>query len=280
VYDESGRALRELRERGDLGSFHYIDNFARSLRHTGEIFVDLIPKVCEQKRMLTILREDDGAEQVQADPHAAQPFQEQRNPQSGKRLKIFNPNYGKYGVTVTIGPSYATKRIEAGESMMDFLRAIAPVSPQAAAAVADLVAKNMDWPGAEEVALRLAKMVPPELMTVDGMKDIPPQVQAMLANMQKAIQAAAAEKQQLMAALTERQSDRALQADQIEKTFEAKLLGIVAQVETKMAAVQQKQDEAMMKHVGAPIAELARGVEELRAAMDLPLANGRDGGNA
>jgi hypothetical protein len=280
VYDESGRALRELRERGDLGSFHYIDNFARSLRHTGEIFVDLIPKVYEQKRMLTILREDDGAEQVQADPHAAQPFQEQRNPQSGKRLKIFNPNYGKYGVTVTIGPSYATKRIEAGESMMDFLRAIAPVSPQAAAAVADLVAKNMDWPGAEEVALRLAKMVPPELMTVDGMKDIPPQVQAMLANMQKAIQAAAAEKQQLMAALTERQSDRALQADQIEKTFEAKLLGIVAQVETKMAAVQQKQDEAMMKHVGAPIAELERGVEELRAAMDRPLANGRDGGNA
>jgi DNA anti-recombination protein RmuC len=108
------------------------------------------------------------------------------------------------------------------------------------------------------------------------MKDIPPQVQAMIANMQKAIQAAAAEKQQLMAALTERQSDRALQADQIEKTFEAKLLGVVAQVETKMAAVQQKQDEAMMKHVGAPIAELARGVEELRAAMDRPLANGRD----
>jgi hypothetical protein len=275
VYDESGRALRELRERGDLGSFHYIDNFARSLRHTGEILVDLIPKVYEQKRMLTILREDDSEEQVQVDPHAARPFQEQRNPQTGKTLKIFNPNFGKYGVTVTIGPSYATKRIEAGESMLDFVRALAPAAPQIAANVADLVAKNMDWPGAEEMATRLAKMLPPELLTPDTMKDVPPQVQAMIMQMQKALQAAAAEKQQLLAALTERQSDRALQADQIEKTFEAKLLAIVAQVETKMAAIQQKQDEAMMKQVGEPIAELARGVEELRAAMDRPLPNGK-----
>lgn len=276
VYDESGRALRELRERGDLGSFHYIDNFARSLRHTGEIFVDLIPKVYEQKRMLTILREDDSEEQVQVDPYAAKPFAESRNPMTGKALKIFNPNYGKYGVTVTIGPSYATKRIEAGESMMDFLRAIAPAAPQLVANSADIVVKTQDWPGAEELAARFAKMLPPELLSADSLKDVPPQIQAVLMQMRKALEAAGVEKQQLLAALAERQSDRALQADQIEKNFEAKLLSIVAQVETKMAAVQQKQDEAMLRHVGEPIAELARGVAELRAAMEKPLLNGKD----
>ena len=45
MYDESGKALRELKRVGDLGNFHYVDNLARSLRHTGRILIDLIPKV-------------------------------------------------------------------------------------------------------------------------------------------------------------------------------------------------------------------------------------------
>ncbi len=269
VYDESGRALRELRERGDLGAFHYTDNLARSLRHTGEILVDLIPKVYEQKRMLTILREDDTEEQVQVDPNAMKPFQEGRNPQNGKTLKIFNPTYGKYGVTVTIGPSYATKRIEASESMMDFVRALAPAAPQLAAGIADLVAKYQDWPGSEEFATRLAKMLPPNLLTPE-MKDVPPQVQALLSQLQQQIQGLTQEKMQLTQALTEQNSDRAQRQDKIDKDFEAKLIGVVGQIETKMAAVQQKQDQMIVDRVMAPIGELARGVQELRMALMAP----------
>ncbi len=269
MYDESGRALRELRERGELGSFHYVDNLARSLRHTGEILVDLIPKVYESKRLATILREDDTEEMVEINPAAEKPFQEGRHPQTGRALKIFNPTYGRYGVTVTIGPSYATKRIEAGESMMDFMRAIAPAAPQIAVNIADLVAKNMDWPGAPEMATRLAKMLPPNLLQPD-MKDVPPQVQAMLSQLQQQLQAATQEKAQLVQALTEQQSDRAQRQDEIDKTFEAKLLTVVANFETKMAATQQKQEAAMMQQIGRPIAELAKGVAELRAAMERP----------
>jgi hypothetical protein len=36
THDESGKALRvELKRVGSLGNFHYIDNLARSLKHTG-----------------------------------------------------------------------------------------------------------------------------------------------------------------------------------------------------------------------------------------------------
>ncbi len=269
VYDESGRAMRELRQRGDLGSFHYIDNLARSLRHTGEILVDLIPKVYEEQRMITILREDDGEEQVRIDPNAPKPFTEGKHPQTGKTLKIFNPTYGRYGVTVTIGPSYATKRVESAESMMDFVRALAPAAPQMASGVADLIAKNMDWPGAEEMATRLAKMLPPNLLTPE-MKDVPPQVQALIGQLQQQLQAAAMEKTQLVQALTEQKSDRAQRQDDIDKSFEAKLLGIVATFEAKMAATQQKNDQAMMDRVGQPITELAGKVQELMAAMQQP----------
>lgn len=269
VYDESGRALREIRERGDLGTFQYIDNLAVALRHTGEIFVDLIPKVYDTKRVMTILREDDGEEQVMLDPNAAKGVADGRHPTTGKKLKIFNPTVGQYGVTVTIGPSYASKRIEAAESIMDFVRAIAPAAPQIAANIADLIAKNMDWPDAELISARIAKMLPPQLLAPD-VKDVPPQVQALLANLQRQLVALNNEKMQLTAALSSQQADRAIKADQIEKDFEAKLLGIVANVETKMAAVQQKADQATMDRVMGPIIELTEGMRALQASLAAP----------
>lgn len=254
MYDESGRALRELRERGDMGSFHLIDNLARALRHTGEILVDLIPKVYDTKRIETILREDDSEETVQLDPNAPKPFLEGRHPQTNKVMKIFNPNMGRYGVTVTIGPSYATKRIEAAESMMDFARAL----PNAAALIMDLIAKNQDWPGAEEMATRLAKAIPPNLLSPDA-KDVPPQVSAMLQAMDQQIKQLSQERQQLIAALTSQQADRQQRQDKIDKDFESKLLAVV-----------QKAEASFNQHVGSQLKDLAQGVHLLRETLANP----------
>jgi len=269
VYDESGRALRELRERGDLGSFHYVDNFARSLRHTGEVLVDLIPKIYDTRRALTILREDDSEEQVMVDPSAQKPSGRTQHPITNKMVKFFNPTYGKYGVTVTIGPSYATKRIEAAESMMDFVRAVGPIAPEKVSNIIDLIAKNLDWQDAEQVTARLAKMLPPNLLTPDT-ADLPPQAQALLQSLQQQVQTLSNEKMQLTAALTSQNADRAIQMDKIEKDFDAKLLNVAATFEAKMGAIQQKADQAAMQHVGQPIIELAETVKQLHAALAAP----------
>lgn len=249
MVDESGVAIKELRRSGDLGSFHYMDNLSRALRHTGRILVDLIPKVYDTKRVVTILREDDTEEQVVMDPNAPQPYREQRGaeqPPGGmgpasapqqdggaaqKVRKIFNPTYGRYGVTVTIGPSYATKRIEASDSMLQFAKAV----PGVGALIADLIAKNQDWPGSEEMAKRLAKAVPAQLMTPDQ-KDITPQVQAMLGNLEAQIKQLTDERMQMLEALNSQQADRAQRQDEINKAFEA-----------KMAAVEAKFAEALIK---------------------------------
>ena len=262
TYDESGRALRELRRSGDIGSFHFADNFNRMLKHVGTMLVDLIPKVYDTKRMLTILREDDTEEQVQIDPHLDKPTAETRNPRTGKTLRIFNPTYGKYGVTVTTGPSYATKRIESAQSMMDFARAL----PNAAALIMDLIAKNQDWPGAEEMATRLAKAIPPQFLTPDQ-KDVPPQVQALMQAMDTQIKQLGMERQQLIAALTEKQSERALEMTKIQNDFDAKLLKIVADVETKQAKTQAEMAENFNTHIVAQIRELGSGVKLLHDMM-------------
>lgn len=254
MYDESGRALRELRKFGDLGSFHLVDNLARSMRHTGVILVDLIPKIYNRKRIETILRENDAEERIVIDPSAEKPMQEQKDPNTGKVMKVFNPTYGEYGVTVTIGPSYATKRVEAAESMMDFARAL----PGVAALIPDLIAKNQDWPGAEEMATRLAKSLPPGLITPE-MKDVPPQVQAMLASLQQQVQAAAQEKVVLMKALIDQQADRAQRQDKIDKDFEAKILQIV-----------QKENASQVGHFGSQLKDIAQAMKMLSDSVHKP----------
>lgn len=266
VVDESGRAIREIRRTGDIGSFHYVDNLSRSLKRCGELLIDLIPKYYDEKRMVTILREDGSEEMVQIDPHAPKPMQEQKYPPShpvkpGKTLKIFNPTIGKYGVTVTIGPSYATKRIEASESMMDFMKAM---PPQMTGAVIDLVAKNQDWPGGEEFASRLAKLVAqqfPGVMTADP-KDIPPQVMAMLQSMDSQIKQLTQERMQMIKALNDQSADRQIEMQKINNDFEAKLLKIVADVETKSAATTEKAVGTMVTHPHA-MADLGVKVSEL-----------------
>lgn len=221
MVDESGKAVRELRRSGDLGNFHYVDNLGRSLKHAGRIIVDAIPKVYDTKRTLMILREDGEEETVTLDPHAPKPYAETQAG-DGKKMKTFNPNAGKYGVTVVIGPSYATKRIEAAQSMLDFARAM----PQTASLIADLIAKNQDWEGAQEMADRLAKALPPNLLTPDQ-KDIPPQIQAVLQNMQQQIQQLVQERQQMIAALKDQNADRELEKHKIDTNFEAQILKVV-----------------------------------------------------
>jgi hypothetical protein len=266
VYDESGRALRELRERGDLGSFHLVDNLARSLRQTGAIIVDLIPHIYNEKRVETILREGDAEERVVIDPTAPKPMGEQRDPQTNKTMKIFNPTYGEYGVTVTIGPSYATKRIEAAESMMDYLRAVGPVAPQLVSGVADLIAKNQDWPEAQEFATRIAKLVAqmhPGIMSPD-IKDVTPEVQALMMGMQSQLQQSQQQIQALTKALTDVEADRAQRDRKMELDFEAKILGVM-----------QKADANYNTHIGAQLKELGEAVGMLHQALTVPPGEAR-----
>ena len=260
MYDESGRALRELRRSGDLGNFHLIDNHSRALRHTADILIDLIPKVYNRPgRVLTILREDDKDEQVKIDPNLDEGMVERPDPRTERVMKIYNPTYGKYGVTPTIGPSYATKRIEAAESMMDFVRAL----PGIAGAIPDLIVKNLDWPGNEEMATRLAKTLDPKLLTPEQ-KDVPPQVQAIMQNQAGQIQQLTQQLQGLMQQLMSQEADRALKKEKQDQDFEAKLLAVV-----------QKEQASHDTHIGSQLKDLAEAVTMLHDHLANPQPNGR-----
>jgi hypothetical protein len=66
----------------------------------------------------------------------------------------------RFDVRVTIGPSYSTKRMETADAMLQFMQAV----PAAAQVAPDLIAKALDFPGAEEVAKRLRNTIPPAIL--------------------------------------------------------------------------------------------------------------------
>jgi hypothetical protein len=243
MYDESGKALRELKRVGDLGNFHYVDNLSRSLRHTGRILIDLIPKIYDTERSLTILREDGSEEQVKINPQQGTAYQKKQG-EDGKSVSMFNPKVGEYEVAVTIGPSFATKRAEAADSMVNFLK----VLPNTAPMVADLIAKNMDWPGAEEIAERLASQLPPNLLQKDT-SDFPPQAKALIQSLNAQLQKLGQEHQQALAMLGDKDKDRAVKQDQINKDFEAKLTKVVADYMAKVNTDMQNAMETINKTV-------------------------------
>jgi len=246
MYDESGKALRELKRVGDLGNFHYIDNLARGLKHTGRILVDWIPHVYDTRRVLTILREDGQEETATLDPQIATSYQQNNQPDGGVE-RIYNPKVGQYDVAVTIGPSYATKRAEAADSILAFMKAY----PPAAEVSGDLIAKNMDWPGAEEIAERLATLLPPGIM--DGqVENLPAEARGIVANLNRQVQQLTQERDKAAAMLGEQDKDRAVQQDKIDKDYDAKMKAMAASMEEviiKSQAEAQKGNGAEMQKI-------------------------------
>lgn len=273
TYDESGRALRELRRSGDIGSFNYVDNLIHSKRRTGEIFVDAIPKYYTRPgRVLTMIREDDTEEQIRLNPNATQAIMDVEDPNTQKIVRAFDPTVGKYGVTVTIGPSYATQRIETSESMMDFLRAV----PNAAPVIADLVVKNQDWEGAEEIAKRLASQLPPGLNQPE-LRDIPPQVQALLTQHQQQIAQLTQQNQMLTAQVSDRNADRQLARERINRQFEVQLLNVVQKAQAvvqKLGAEDRRTEAEGVHNLASEVLdlykELSKAPQEGQAPNNMP----------
>ena len=260
VDPRSGKAIRAFQTPQDLGIAHYMDNFKRSLKHAGDIFIDLIPKIYDEKRQLVILREDDTEQKIEIDPHASKPLGEKQDA-SGKKLPTFNPTIGKYGVTVTIGPDFATKRQEASEEMLEFMQAI----PQVAHFIADLVAKNKDWEGADEIAQRLAKTIPAQLMAPDK-KDMTPQTSAYVQNLEGQVKQLGQQLQLAAKEIQEKDKDRAVAQDKIDKDYEAKILKVIADTSKEAAKIAVQEAKLHLEghkaEHGAHMAERAQDLAE------------------
>jgi hypothetical protein len=106
--------------------------------------------------------------------------------QSGVQA-IYNLGVGTYDVSISTGPSYNTLRQEAATSMVEMVQA----NPALMQVIGDLMIKNMDWPGAEEISERLKLTLPPEIQQAEmqkKQKGMPPEMQQIVSQFEQAMQ--------------------------------------------------------------------------------------------
>lgn len=242
--ETSGVAIRARQMEGDVSTFNFVDNLSRAIRHTGKIIIDLIPAVYSTARIVRVVHEDGASENVPINqpvpaqrPEGPAPKPQEQQEFEAGLLKVYDVTAGKYDITVTSGPSFTSKRDEAAQQMMEFIR----ILPQSAPLIGDMLAKNMDWPGADEIADRLKAMLPPQ---INGQN---PEVQAMQQQLQQQDGQARQAIGQLQQQLTQAQQDQ--QAKQVEMQIKAQEMEMKSrELDLKAFEAETKRMEAMSKN--------------------------------
>jgi hypothetical protein len=170
----SGKAIAGQQQQVDMVNFHYYDNLTRSIAYCGRIILDLIPKIYDTERVMRIIGADEKPEIITLNQRVTT--------EEGVEKILNDVSVGRYDVVMDTGPGFATKRGEAVEAMMTLLAA----DPNLMQTAGDLIFRNMDFPGADIIADRMAATNP--LAQIDEKSDIPPQVQMQLAQSKQMIQ--------------------------------------------------------------------------------------------
>lgn len=264
--ETSGVAIKARQNEGDVSTFNFTDNLTRAIRHLGRVIIDMIPEVYSVARVIRVMGQDGTPKKVTINQEPSQMGHNGGPPMDGdgndnetaETMRMFDLTVGKYDLVVKAGPAYSTRREEAASQMMEFIERF----PQAAPVIGDLLAKNLDWPGADEVAKRLHALLPPALQGIVGapaggapqqgqpgapgapqaapMSPEAVQAHGMLQQATQAAQALGQKAQQAMQALQETQAQ--LEALKADKQLEARKLDIAAyDAETKRMAARSAQ---------------------------------------
>lgn len=147
--ETSGKAIQARQREGDIASLTYHDNGNAAILEAGDVINQLISQIYDGTRTVRIVGEDQEPKFIR--------INDPMDPKSP------NLAIGNYDVVLSTGTSYMTRRVEAAQAMMDAVQ----VYPEMMQIAGDLVAKAQDWPGAQELAARLKKTIPPQFLDED-----------------------------------------------------------------------------------------------------------------
>jgi hypothetical protein len=154
--ERSAKAIGERQRQSDNATYHFIDNLATAIRHTGRIILDLIPHIYDTRRVMQVLADDGTTMQLMLDPSAQQAYAKEMA-QDGKIAQhIVNVNIGQYEVQADVGPNFATRREETAEAM----KLILTQNPNMSSILGDIFLRALDFEHADEAAARLKRLVP------------------------------------------------------------------------------------------------------------------------
>lgn len=257
--ETSGKAIMARQREGDVSTFHFIDNLSRAIRALGRILIDLIPHVYDGPRIVRVIGED-GKEDIKHVNQEAEAKDKKGQPivdEMGQAVMAMHDlTAGKYDLTVTTGPSFTTRREEAAAQMTEMIRSL----PASAPILGASLAKNMDWPGADEIAEKLEKLDP------TNQQQIPPEIQEQMQQGQEMIQQLQQENAQI-------KQDQQAEMAKMQMSMQAEQAKLAQQEQIDMQKIASQERIAMAK------LQSDRGLkqQEMMIAGDAQEVEGEDG---
>lgn len=264
--NQSGKALNAERQQSDNSTFNFYDNLTRSMAQVGRILVDLIPSYyAEPGRIVRIIGDDGKAEQITLNEQNPNPGPNTPGP---VEAVLNDVTAGEYMVVMDTGPGMMTKRQEAVAALMPLLGS----NEQLMNVAGDLIFRNMDFPGADVIADRMAAANP--LAQIDDKSEIPPQVQMKLKQQEQQIQQL---QQQLQAAGMEIKTRSGIEQMRQDGETKRELMRQTTRAHDIVLRDQTaERDTAVKAHVQAQDSQLDSQtrltIEEVRAHLAILLA--------
>lgn len=257
--ETSGKAINARKLESDTSTYHFHDNESRTRKAIGRILLEIIPKIDQGKVEVPVRDIDGNTRTIKLNT----PYLNDK----GKQV-VIRPKGGSYSVAVKTGPSYTSQRQQAFETYSE----IAGADQNFMAVAGDVLFRNLDAPGADEIADRYQQgVIPPALRKPkEGEPQIPPEAAQMIQQSQENIRRINAYAQQLEKELSEAKTELKARMEQTRMEIESRERVVALQEETKrtiaLADAEAKVAEARSR-TGMEI--LKQQIADIQHRVDL-----------
>lgn len=151
----SGKAIKMQRMGSGIATYHYVDSLHHAIKRCAEICLEMIQVYWTDDSIRVALGADGSPTPVSFGPGMV------------PDVANVDPRVGKYGVTVSVGPSYASQR----EAVIEQVNELIAKNPKLLDALGDWIVKQWNLPGSEEIAERMQLMLPKPIQDLIASKE-------------------------------------------------------------------------------------------------------------
>lgn len=159
--EASGKAIDARTRQGSYTTFVFFNSINRAIAVGGEIVNEMIPRVYDTERVMTLMMPDEGMKNITIN---------QQKDEYGEQIEN-DIRKGTYQVRLKPGPSYEGQKEQALQSLREVLQA----DPTSFNLIADLYAENLPLANTLEIKNRLKTRVSPQIIEAGKTGEMPQQ---------------------------------------------------------------------------------------------------------
>jgi len=157
--EASGKAIDARTRQGSYSTYVFFNSINRAIATGGEIVNEMIPRVYDSERVMTLMMPDEGMKNITIN---------QQRDEYGEQIEN-DIRKGTYQVRLKPGPSFEGQKEQALQSLREVLQA----DPTAFNLIADLYAENLPLANTIEIKNRLKTRVPPQIIEAGKTGEMP-----------------------------------------------------------------------------------------------------------